>query len=39
MAPEDALALAGRRRIAALLIAREAAGFRLQASQAWNETM
>jgi thiamine biosynthesis lipoprotein len=37
MAPDDALQLAGSRRIPALLISRDAAGYRLRRSAAWPE--
>lgn len=39
MPPEAALPLAGQRGIAALLIAREAGGFRMRTSEAWNAAM
>lgn len=39
MPPDEALALAGQRKIAALLIAREGGGFRMRASRAWSQAL
>jgi thiamine biosynthesis lipoprotein len=39
MPPEEALTLAARRKLAALMIAREDLGFRQRTSQAWDEAM